>query len=124
MKLEAGPASKGLYGRRRGAAIAALVILLAMVNLSVIAASRGATHESESSLLRVQAARAFFAAESGAMASVRAMIVGDTGVAGAVVELGNAEYELVELPERGALGSLVVEGRSGAAIRRIQLLVE
>ncbi len=105
----------------RGATVAAMIVVLALINLAVIGAIRSTGDEAQIGALRVETVRAFYAAESGATIAVRSLIAGWTPPTdGTVVSLGNAEAEFVFVPA-GGVGVLVVEGRSGFGRRRISL---
>jgi hypothetical protein len=110
---------------RRGAAIAVVVVMLAMLQIAALSMLTGGADDAEEVVLRVQTLRAFYAGESGA-----AMALGDAlrGLpppsAGTVIELPGASVELLETPWDGAGASLVVEGRSVSARRRFEIRLE
>ncbi|MEM9065659.1 MAG: hypothetical protein AAGB51_09245 [Planctomycetota bacterium] len=107
------------FRTRRGAAVAAIVLVVALMNLLVLASARGGVDASESDALRVETVRAFFAAESGADAVLVLLNAGSSlPDAGTVTSLGLSEIEFIELPA-GASGDVVIEGRSGFAARRV-----
>jgi len=120
--MSRGPVITGT--RRRGAAMAAVVIALSLMSLLVLASAGGGADASESDALRVETARAFFAADSGA-----AVLIGLTASGGAypdageIVDLGVSEFEIVELPAASG-GDAVIEGRSGFASRRVLIGLE
>lgn len=109
---------------RRGAAIAAVVIALSLMSLLVLASAGGGVDASESDALRVETARAFFAADSGATVLIGlAESGGALPEAGEIVDLGMSEFEIIERPA-GSGGDAVIEGRSGFASRRVLLGLE
>ncbi len=110
---------------RRGVAVAAVVAVLAAVNLAVIGSIRvGADHQ-EIAALRVQALRSMYAAESAAMASAELLGEGLPAPApGSLLRLPGADGVYVAAPTPDAAGEIVAEGRAGPARRRVALLVE
>lgn len=110
----------------RGTTIALAVVILAMIQLLIIGVLMASGDESEVRGLRVQTARAFFAAESGVVIAARAM-TDNTGVPaeGAQVSLPDAQIEFVTTPAStggsGADEELVVQGLSAAAVRRLRV---
>ena len=112
--------------RSRGTTIALAVVILAMLQLLIIGVFMASGDESEVRGLRVQTARAFFAAESGVVIAVRAM-TDNTGIPteGAQVSLPDARIEFVTIPAgyggSGADEELVVQGVSAAAVRRLRV---
>ena len=110
---------------RRGAALAAVVVLLSVVHLATLASVRQGRDESDLAALRVETARAFFAADAGIVAALRTMIDGSEPAIGTVIELGGGgAFEVVDAPVLGEAGILMVEGRSGLGLRRVALSVE
>ena len=104
-------------------AVLVLVVVVTMVNLAVIAGVSGSGDDAQVATLRVETLRAFYAAEAGAT------IVGKSEISrasrpssGSTLNLGVATVAFVSVPT-GA-GSAVVEGRSGFARRRIQMVTE
>ncbi len=109
---------------RRGIAIAVLVIVFAMISFVVIAAIGGAQGDTQASAIRVETARAFYAAESGAIIIFRSVASGETlPVTGAQIDLGSQTIEFVQTPPSG-VGTVIIEGRAGLARRRINLEIQ
>ena len=109
---------------RRGVAIAVLVIIFAIISFVVIAAVGGAQGDTQTAAIRVETARAFYAAESGAVIVFQAVIGGDPlPVTGSQVDLGAETIEFVETPVSGT-GTVIIEGRAGLARRRINLEIQ
>ena len=109
---------------RRGAALAAVVIALSLMSLLVLASAGSGEEASESDALRVETARAFFAADSGATVLIGLTASGAAfPEAGEIVDLGVSEFEVIELPA-GSGGDAVIEGRSGFASRRVLIGLE
>lgn len=110
--------------RRRGAAIAVIVLLLVVVQAAVLTAASQSAGESDVAVLRIEAVRAFFAAESGfqvvvgEIAADRAVPVGEVAV-----PWGGA-FEVIEISDPLSDAPLVIEGRSGAGRRRVEITVE
>lgn len=112
------------FASRRGAAILAAVILLAFINLLVIASVRPAGDEALIVESRVLSLRALHAAESGVRVVTGSLIAGqDVPEEGTVVSLATAEFEIVAVPPPGEPGEIVVEGRAGNARRTLSIIV-
>ena len=112
--------------RSRGTTIALAVVILAMLQLLIVGVLMASADESEVRGLRVQTARAFFAAESGVVIAVRAM-TDNTGVPaeGSQVSLPDAQIQFITIPAgQGGSGvdeELVVQGVSATAVRRLRV---
>lgn len=108
---------------RRGFAVAVVVLLLAIMNIVAFGSFRGAMDEAGVSSLRVETARAFYAAESGLAIVVLSLNNElDLPVQDDVLLLPGAEVRFVEIPEEE--GPVIIEGRSGAGRRRISAEIE
>ena len=76
---------------------------------------------SEADGMRIETLRAFYAAESGAWATMALKLsAGALPESGGRSDLGLASIEFLEVPA-GATGTVVIEGRSGSASRRVTL---
>jgi hypothetical protein len=121
MKLPGGVRRK----MRRGIAVAALIITLALVNLVVLGILSTGANESETALSRLEGARALYACESGARVVIRSIQDGGSlPVAGTSLSLGTASVRYVSAPATGAAGDVIVEGSSGNAVRRTVITVD
>lgn len=110
---------------RRGVAVAALVVLLAIVNLAVLGVLRTGGDESETALSRLEGARAFYASESGARVVLRKLRDNDALPApGSVLSLGSASVRYISAPATNTPGDVVVEGSSGGAQRRNVITID
>lgn len=110
--------------RRRGMALLAVLVMIGIIHLTVInAVTRGST-ESDVLALRLETVRAMFAADSGVYVWLRADAAGQTPEAGSALNVGRDAVIFVESPEAGESGSLVVEGQSGRARRRVMVDLE
>lgn len=110
-------------GRRRGAIVAAAVIMLALLHVVVIGVVFSGGDEAQVAVLRVETTRAFYAAESGARVVVRTLTDGgEMPGEGDELSLGESSVRFVSVPE--SAGEFVVEGVSGLGKRRISLEVE
>lgn len=110
---------------RRGVGIAAVIVVLAALNLAVIGAVRSTADDSYVGSLRVETTRAFYAAESAARVAVRCALDGeDYPSAGSSLTIGHATAHFVQMPPSGGAGDVVVLGLSGNAIRRISVTIE
>lgn len=120
----------------RGMGIAALVVVLALVNLVVIGSVAAASDESNVGVMRLQSVQAFYAAEAGGMvvAKVSSALTATPGLGaadgeelslpatGSIVTLSNqAVIQYTQLPAALADGVAVVHGRAGACARRVQI---
>jgi hypothetical protein len=110
---------------RRGVAVAALVLVLALINIVVIGTLAAGGDESEEALTRVESLRAFYASESGARVALRCLNSGLTPPAeGASFSLGTAQVRYAKVPTQAGPGTIVIEGVSGSAIRRTQVVID
>lgn len=111
--------------RRRGSAIAVVIVMLAMLQIAALSMLTGGADDAEEVVLRVQTLRAFYAGESGAVMSLGDALRGlPPPTSGTVIELPGASVELLETPWDGAGEALVVEGRSVSARRRFEIRLE
>jgi len=111
--------------RHGGVALAVVIVVIAMLHLVVMGSVRPAGDEVVLGAMRAETTRAFYAAESGAFIAVRAVVGGlEPPVVGSEQAVGVATVAFVALPPSGEVGEIVVEGRSGEARRRLNLLVE
>lgn len=109
---------------RRGMALAAVIVMLAIVHLSMIGAVQSGMRESDIQALRLESLRAAAAADSGAMIWIRLDRAGAVPDSGSIVTFGNQSVLFVESPEVGEGEIVVIEGVCGRARRRIALIVE
>ncbi len=108
---------------RRGAAVAAVVVLLALLNFVVLGGIEPVRDESAMAIDRLQAARSLHAAESGVRIALRLTLSGrDLPDSGETRMLGPAEIEFINVPPPGG-GEIVVEGRSGPCRRTMSAVV-
>ena len=109
--------------RRRGAVIAVVVLLLGVVNVTTLAILYGSVDDASISVLRVETVRAFYAAESGAIAVAKlrenkaALPAANSQL---VLPTATATYEQVPTSVQ-TTSTLIVRGNSGEAQRRIRL---
>ncbi|MCW5753889.1 MAG: hypothetical protein KIT24_04175 [Phycisphaeraceae bacterium] len=108
---------------RRGAAVAAVVVLLGMLNLVIIGGADPARDDSVMVLERLQAARSLHAAESGIRIVLRLTLSGQPLPAeGSTLALPGATVEFIQVPS-GGTGEIVVQGRSGPCRRTLSAIV-
>lgn len=113
------------FGSRRGVAVAALVIVLALVNVLVLASVSAGREDGEVVVWRVEGLRAFYAAESAARVALRSLQDGVPGPeVGSELPMPSATARYLTMPDASGAGSIVVVGRSGEARRRIRVTVE
>jgi len=106
-------------------AVAAVVIVLALINLVVIASLEGGTDDAMSAAIRVETVRAFYAAEAGSIIAVELLSEDKTPpAAGDVLSLDTGQITFTRVPTTGATRTLVIDGRSGMAFRRVHITAE
>lgn len=116
--------------------IAALVIVLALINLVVIGSVSAASDESNVGVMRLQSVQAFYAAEAGGMviAKVSSSLAANPGlgvgdgellrlpVAGSSVKMSNGAVVMyTQLPVAIADGVIIVAGSAGGCTRTVQI---
>lgn len=100
-----------------------LVVLMSMATLLVVSSVRPAADDAYTAVLRVETARAFYAAESGLQILLRRASAGEAlPEEGESLDLGSAAVRFVAVPTD--TGEVVIEGSSGAARRRIRIEME
>ena len=108
---------------RRGIVLIVIVVVMAILALVVAGAVRPVRDETELARLRVETTRAYFAAESGGIIVMNAMMGNiDMPEEGTEFSLSGQTIEFVQIPDVDPVA--VVEGRSGDAVRRIELTTE
>jgi hypothetical protein len=108
---------------RRGSALVVVVVVMAVLGIAIAGAVQPLVYEAETVSLRVETTRAFYAAESGAAVIVQTAVGGITGpVDGDVVIFNGSAVRYIQMPIDGA--SAIVEGSSGSAVRRIEMMFE
>lgn len=116
------PAQPHRIRRRRGASIAVVVIMLAVIVLAVIGAVSASGEEAYVGAMRAETARAFYAAESGARVLVKCSTSGDSmPAAGSTLTLGSASCTYVSVPTLGEPGDGLVQGADGTTARRLKV---
>jgi Tfp pilus assembly protein PilX len=110
---------------RKGIVLVVMVLMLVMVHLLVMGALAPTRDEAQLATLRIETLRAFYAAESAAMLTLRSAIDGvdQSSNVGEVVQLAGATAHLLQWPQDGQ-GIVVLEGRSGGAARRVSIQLE
>lgn len=116
---------RSLNRNGRGMAVAAIVIVLALINLVVIASLEGGTDDAMSAAIRVETVRAFYAAEAGSVIAVEVLSEEKTPpAAGEVLSLDTGQVTFTRIPVTGSTRTLVIDGRSGVAFRRVHITAE
>lgn len=113
-------------GWRRGAGIAVIVVVLAILNIAVLGSVAASGDEAAMGAMRLETTRALYAAESGAIIAVRLTLEGsELPAAGTTLSLTNASVQFIAKPPTGRAGNIVIIGTSGTARRRVTItLVE
>ena len=108
--------------RRRGTGIAALILLLAVLNIAVMGVLAAGSDESDLSVSRARTARAFYAAESAGIAAIRLLESNQAlPTSGQELDLGAATASYDTVTVTAGSGHIVVTGTSGDAQRRIEI---
>lgn len=108
---------------RRGSVLAVLIVVLALMALVVAGVVRPLRDEASLTTMRVETLRAFYAAESGAYVVAQGYLGRcEMPVEGSGVTLSGESVVFTQVPD--ASGVAVVEGLSGDACRRIELMLE
>jgi Tfp pilus assembly protein PilX len=122
------PRGSHIARKRRGGVLPVVVLMLAVVSIVALNVIDTAGRETELGAMRVETARAFYAAESGLIAAARLRQDGLTLPAqGTTLTLpagvaGSAQATYVSMPALGATsGSIRVVGQSGLGQRRLEL---
>ncbi len=109
---------------RRGAGIAVVVLLLAILNLAILGAVGASGDDLSLAALRVETTRAFYAAEGGGIIASRLVREGlSVPVVGSSLMLSNARITYVTVPATATPGTITIEGTSGDASRRISIVL-
>lgn len=109
---------------RRGMAVLGIVVMLAIIHLVVIGSVISGARESDVQTLRLETLRAFLAADSGIVVWIRQDAAGQTPDSGVKVDIGTQRLVFVSSPDAGEAGTVIVEGQSGRARRRVAVDVE
>jgi hypothetical protein len=108
--------------RRRGTGIAALILLLAVLNIAALGVLAAGSDESDLGVTRAQTLRAFYAAESGGVAVLRLSQESQTlPTQGSTLTLGAATTTYSTVTVSGTTRRVVVTGTSGDATRRVEV---
>lgn len=108
---------------RRGVVIAVALLVVMVLGLAVSGSVQPLAQEADLASLRVETARAFYAADSGVVVYMAALNAGATPPAsGQTVTLGTSAFSYIQADNPDGL--LTVEGRSGSASRRVTLRFE
>ncbi|GAB4387239.1 MAG: hypothetical protein Kow0022_18720 [Phycisphaerales bacterium] len=110
--------------KRRGMALLAVVVMIAIIHLTVLRSVSRGSADADIVSLRVETARAFFAADSGVMIWLREDAAGTPPEPGETLSIGSMQILIVDAPEAGAAGTLTVEGSSSRARRRLSVELE
>ena len=121
----AGAAKRFSCSTRRGVGVLAVVVMIAIIHLAVMGSVAASGEEAQLGAMRVETARAFYAAESAGLVLVRLSTSRmDLPSAGTRLSLGVSEATFVSMPATGEPGDIVIIGTSGEGQRRIRITVE
>jgi hypothetical protein len=105
--------------------VLAVVVMLAVIHLAVMGSVAASGEEAELGAMRLETARAFFAAESAGVVLVRLSAARQAlPSAGAELSLGVSSARMVSMPATGEAGDIVIIGVSGQAQRRVRITLE
>lgn len=123
-KARCGSGAGFRHATRRGVGVLAVVVMLAVIHLAVMGSVAASGEEAELGAMRLETARAFYAAESAGVVLVR-LSGGRLALpsAGSEISLGVSTARLVSMPATGQPGDMVVIGTSGQAQRRVRITV-
>jgi|GEM_PF-714823 len=126
MNVAIGGASTGFrHATRRGVGVLAVVVMIAIIHLAVMGSIAASSEEAQIGAMRVETARAFYAAESAGLVLVRLSAARlELPGAGAQLSLGDSRATFVSMPPTGQPGDFVIIGTSGEGQRRIRISVE
>ncbi|MHA7812687.1 MAG: hypothetical protein ACX94C_04750 [Phycisphaerales bacterium] len=110
--------------QRRGVVLVVIVVIMAILSLVVAGAIRPVRDEAEVATLRIETTRAFYAAESGAFVLMNAVMGrAEMPTEGDTLNLGGQTIEFIQTPGDDQPVA-IIEGRSGDALRRIEMMTE
>ncbi|GJQ28519.1 MAG: hypothetical protein HBSAPP03_04030 [Phycisphaerae bacterium] len=93
--------------------------------MAVLGAVAASGDESAVGAMRLETSRAFFAAESGAVVTLRLTLAGEPlPAAGSTLPLTHAMVEYEVMPNVGQPGDIVIIGSSGTTRRRVKLTLD
>lgn len=109
---------------RRGAVIVIVVMMIGAAHLAVMGSVASMADDAHAAALRVETVRAFYAADGCVMAS-RRMLSGGLALPekGSTVQFERATGVYMDVPPDDGEGELVIEGRSGTAVRRVRAVL-
>lgn len=108
---------------RRGIAIAVMVVIVSVLALAIAGSIRPLRDEADTTRLRVETLRAFYAAESGTAVLLTTLSNGvEPPESGESLSMGVQTVRFVTVPD--SAGTAVVEGASGDAVRRVELEIQ
>ena len=110
--------------KRRGAGVAAVVLMLVVLNLAILGVVSSSSDDISLAALRLESCRAFYAAESGGVIVTRLVMDSRAAPVGTTLELPHAQVEFISAPLASEAGTVVVEGSSGDAKRRVEIELE
>ncbi len=111
------------YQTRKGTALAVLVVIMSLLGLVVVGTVRPLRDEATLTTMRVETVRAFYAAESGMMVVIQGyMGAAAMPIDGSEITINGQVVEFMQIPDID--GTAIIHGKSGHAIRRIELELE
>jgi phosphoribosylcarboxyaminoimidazole (NCAIR) mutase len=111
--------------RTRGAAIAAVVLLLAAVQLLAVFSIESGVDDADQTVRRVVTARAFYAAEGASMIVSRQVRAGlAVPSTTQTLTIGSAVAQVIQAPTTLTAGTIVIEGTCDTARRRMNVTLD
>lgn len=115
-------ATRARLRSRRGAAVAAVVLLIAAVQMVAITSIGGGRHDADQAIRRVMTQRAYFAADAAALIASRQAQSGMTPpAAGTALVVGNATATFKQTTGALTAGDIIVEGKADNSARRVKI---
>lgn len=109
---------------RRGAGVAAVVLMLVLLNLSILGVVGASGDDLSLAAMRLESCRAFYAAESGGAIATRLICDGQSAPVGTTLAIPHAQVEFLSAPLAAEAGTIVVVGLSGDSRRQIEIELE
>ena len=108
---------------RSGVVLVVIVVVMVMMSLVIAGTIRPVRDEADLATLRVETTRALYAAESGVIVAMNAAVGRiEMPAQGSAWEFQGQRVEYLELPEDGP--TVVIQGVSGNAVRRLELTID
>ncbi len=110
--------------RSPGAVIVLVIVMLCAVHMAVMGSVSAMVDDASIAAFRIETVRAFYATDS-ACTVIRPLLSTDAfrPIPGDTIPFHRSTAQFVRVPSPGEDGELVIEGRSGSAVRRVKVLL-